>query len=811
MSEEKMIKHAYWVSPNRCLLFLKKDWVKKETLPLSLQSSVGDQSVTVERAPLELVGSLTGFYSEADNYSFVLEADEQGMSESNESIYLVGDFNEWGESIGDKKWELEKQEVDGRSVYQLKKPIASISEEEAVCFKFVTESERWLTVPDDAPNCVSEEVGINNFQLNPSQTGKHVFVVSIEDRHEVGKEYSLSWNDETHNETHPIANGPLLCELETKLKLGAIVDGNETCFRLFAPRAKSVRVEFSKQIDKSDLKTLDLVLADETTWEVRHSENLHSYYYSFFVSGHNRDAQTLFDETVPLLDPYALACLNADGPGIIWDEALLPKPKTQFEAPAVHDLVIMEGHIRDLIKQAPVKLTDYERQGFSGLTKWLNSSESYLKEIGVNALELQPCQQFDSMNKEEYHWGYMTTNYFSPCCHYALAPEKGSQIEEFAQLIEAAHDQNLAIIIDVVYNHVGVPEHLMHVDKEYYFELDGEGGLMNWSGCGNTMRCDTPMARKLIIESLAHFIEVYDVDGFRFDLAELMGIEVLREIEVELKKIKPSIILIAEPWSFRGHIADALKATDYSSWNDHYREFIVDYVQGKGNQDGIKYFVSGSIDPLSRFPAQTINYVESHDDRCWLDKITENADFDGSKPTENDRVRTHLMFATLFSSVGVPMISAGQDMMRSKDGNNNTYQRGDINALNYGRINEFKNTHEYVKAWVEFRLSTGGKLLRQEHKPSNEFFNYYAQEGFSSLAVLFNADNSQGDSQLLFVINPHDEAVSIALSDLDFSQWFQLCDREHFLGGSGKSDWLNQQDRTLGIPAQNCGLFQRIS
>jgi pullulanase len=101
----------------------------------------------------------------------------------------------------------------------------------------------------------------------------------------------------------------------------------------------------------------------------------------------------------------------------------------------------------------------------------------------------------------------------------------------------------------------GEPNHLLHIDKAYYFQLDEAGNLTNWSGCGNDLRCDTPMGRRLIIDSLTHLVETYDVDGFRFDLAELIGVEVLREIEAALKRVKPSIVLIAEPWSFRGHIA----------------------------------------------------------------------------------------------------------------------------------------------------------------------------------------------------------------------------------------------------------------
>jgi pullulanase/glycogen debranching enzyme len=261
-------------------------------------------------------------------------------------------------------------------------------------------------------------------------------------------------------------------------------------------------------------------------------------------------------------------------------------------------------------------------------------------------VELLPIQEIgDTYDKNEYHWGYMPANYCSPESSYAQIPELGSQIKELQDLVAAFHQHGMAVIMDVVYNHVGEPNHLLHIDKQYYFHLEKEGNLSNWSGCGNDLRCDTLIGRRLIIDSLAHLVETYNVDGFRFDLAELIGVDVLKEIEVALKRIKPSIILIAEPWSFRGHIALDLKTTGDAHWNDGYREFLRDYQLGQGNQDGLRYFLCGSLDHLTVWPAQSINYVESHDDFCWLDKITENPDHFGMHPTANDRRRTYLMVA----------------------------------------------------------------------------------------------------------------------------------------------------------------------
>src|SRR5207248_6214987 len=185
------------------------------------------------------------------------------------------------------------------------------------------------------------------------------------------------------------------------------------------------------------------------------------------------------------------------------------------------------------------------------------------------------------------------------------------------------------------------------------------------------------MARRLIVDSCLHYLETFGVDGFRFDLAELLGVDVLRDVEAALKRAKPDVILIAEPWSFRGHIAGALRDTGWASWNDGYRKFLREYLRANGPAERMEYFLRGSPWYFAKWPAQTINYTEAHDDRTWIDDITEHADFNGFAPTSNDRQRTHLMAALLFMSLGVPMLAAGQDFLRSKGGANNTYQRGD--------------------------------------------------------------------------------------------------------------------------------------
>jgi len=593
------------------------------------------------------------------------------------------------------------------------------------------------------------------------------------------------------------------------LPLGARVEGSVTAFRLFAPRASRVTLVFFKHLDAPEPTSLRLQRLDDGVWEAQHPADLHGWYYYYQVESRSRGPTAHFNKDFRVLDPYALAAVGPAGPGIIWNARRNKATAPRFDPPPWHDLVILEAHVRDLISRTPMELDDEERRGFTGLRKWLDGQGCYLKSLGVNAIELQPLQEFgDSYDKGLYHWGYMPTNFFAPESSYAQVPECGSQIEEFQELVAAFHRNGIAVLLDVVYNHVGEPNHLLHIDKGYYFRLDEAGNLTNWSGCGNDLRCDTPMARRLIIDSLTHWVETYDVDGFRFDLAELIGTEVLKEIEAALKRVKPSIVLIAEPWSFRGHIALELKATGFASWNDGYRDFLRDYVLGQGNQEGLRYFMGASLGHLSAWPAQTINYVESHDDLCWIDRITENADHKGAFPTPNDRRRTHLMVAILLCSLGIPMLAAGQDLLRSKHGIRDSYRAGDVNAIDYQRLLGFSGSHDYFRRWIRFRLSERGRVFRLDARPGDGYLRFFGAEHGSALAALFNADHSRGPRRVLFAVNPHHETVHIPIGDLQLCHWRQLADHERFDASGLGCALLPCVHQRLELPPLTCGLWE---
>ena len=811
-SSNKIIESSFWLNADTGLLILKKDWDQEEPPPICLHSEYGNKPV--DPLPIDKIvqAELTGYYTEEEQINFIFDANTlPHFNWEKRKIYVAGDFNGWDQAVGNEKWELKPEtEVSGKKVLRLRVPRALCLSHGEVLFKYISDDHFWIEIPDHAPNRVEDDKGNTNYRLTKQQSDNYMFTFAIEDYRALTKKYTVQWENDDCNDESPVVPGYSFTQISSHYDMGVHFRKGYTVFRLFAPRATEVTLEIFKDLETQKTRQLKMEMIDDCTWQSHCLGDLHGTYYHYRVDGVNLDDTTHFDKNFKIVDPYAKATMGPLGPGVIINEDRFPKfKKVDFDPPAIEDMVIMEAHVRDLTTFAPIGLSESERKGFKGLTKWLESEESYLKKMGVNTLELQPIQQFDSSTADEYHWGYMTNNYFAPCCHYGTEPEKASQILEFRELVEMAHKKGLAILIDVVYNHVGEPPHLLYLDKKYYFDLAKDGSLMNWSGCGNTLRADTPMGRKLIIESLTHLMEFYGVDGFRFDLAELLGIAVLAEIETELKKVNPKVILIAEPWSFRGNIARDLKKTGYSFWNDGYREFMVKYLRGKGNQEGIIYYLKGSLDDASAWPGQSINYVESHDDRCWIDKITENPNYRGDSPTHNDRIRTQIMLATLMCSIGTPMISAGQDYLRSKEGINNTYQNGNINALNYHKIKDQSHTHNYFKKWIAFRQSPLGKYFRLTHRPSSNYTVHYTTHDYSSVAEIINVDFSTGNERLLFAVNPHDTKMCIYMHGVCAQHWKQLAHQDHFSDEGFDDGWIRQEGEgaLLSLPKLSCGLW----
>jgi pullulanase/glycogen debranching enzyme len=788
-----------------------RNWDQRVAPAIALSGTV--EVTAFGRAPdLAAVQTYRYFQRDTSTFSFGLPVKRGGgVDPARDRVYVTGQFNGWKEAVGNEEWRLRLEELDGEPILLWTGPAEKVLRGKEILFKFVTGEYQWLHPRDDAPNCVRDNTGVVNRFIDPSRTGGHLWRFELSAALDLAGAWTVAAGADASGGALPLVPGDFFFDLGSDLQMGAVVAPRSTTFRIFAPRAESVTLHACHDLaERKTAGSFPLARRGDAdgasgVWEVELDRNLHGWFYWYSIDGVEGGAGKVVTRN-DILDPYAFATVDRLGPGIVLDRNWIGGGDTDFRTPPWQDLVIVEAHVRDMAAKAPVKATPAERRGFTGLTKWVDSPEFYLHHLGVNCVELQPVQEFDNKTPEEYHWGYMTNAFFAPASAYSLSPAEASGVRELQALVRAFHSRGIAVILDVVYNHVGEPAHLMAIDRRYYFEQDPAGNLANWSGCGNDVRATAAMAKRLIIDSCTHMIAAFGVDGFRFDLAELIGVEVLKEIEAALKRVKPSVILIAEPWSFRGHIAGALRDTGWASWNDGYRNFVKEYVRGEGPAERLEYFLRGSPWYFAKWPAQTVNYTESHDDRTWLDSITENPGFNGTNPAPNDVRRTHLMAAILFMSVGMPMLASGQDFLRSKGGLGNTYQRGDVNALDYKRMYRNLGSHAYFADWIAFRRSNRGRLLRHFSRPSEAFFRFF-NSGGAPLAVLLNADQSKGSERLLFAINPTSADATISIGDVAvLGSWRQIADHERFLH-SGSRAATRKVEAELEIPGLSCGLW----
>jgi pullulanase len=804
---QRRILRALWTSPHAGLVVLSADWARSGLPPL-FWGRDGRPLERLRRVPPLLFGEQSGYYSQGLWLTFCVRGDLYPHKKLNEhGCYVAGDFNQWDPQFGKNLWRLDRIFISGEEFFMLNIERQSLQLNKPLSFKFVTGRQEWLEPPAKAPNLFLDEKGNRNLLLRPETTGHHQFYFHPPQTVGQAGSAAVVWKDGEEVEEAYLLPGDFLRELTTRLAMGVHITPEMSIFRLFAPRASLVELRLYRKADRSDGHRFPLKRVDATTWEVRLGGSLEGWFYDYRVHGEARDNHSAFDASVPVVDPWALALVGPEGPALVLDRRRQPRPRERFDPPAWHDLVIVEAHIRDLSESAPLPLKAHERLGFRALTEWVRHPDFYLKQLGCNAVELQPIQQFEDRDPAAYAWGYMPTNWFAPASQYASDPTKGTQIAEFRELVSAFHEQGMAVILDVVYNHIGDPNALQFIDKHYYFHLSADGHYMNWSGCGNTFYADSPMGRRLIIESLCWMIEAFDVDGFRFDLADLVGVPALKEIEAALKVVKPSIILIAEPWSFRGHVGLELKKTGWASWNDGYREFLKKYVRGGGNPEGMHYFLAGSLAHMAQWPAQSVNYTESHDDRCWLDDITENGGHNGYYPTFNDRRRTHLMVAILMSSLGIPMLAEGQDFLRSKRGVHNTYQRGDLNALQYRRIRRFPATHDYFRAWIALRRGPIGRFLRLPKRPEWSYFQFISAPHTSAVGMVYNADCSLGEERLIFAVNPHSKTTTLKFGGLRSDQLRQVADHERVHSEGLPSAPFLLHGESIELPPMSCGLW----
>ncbi|NBV52472.1 MAG: hypothetical protein EBR83_02910 [Verrucomicrobia bacterium] len=743
---------ARWETKVSGLVMLTRDWDGPSLPPLTLNPPA--RLTLLEPADVRAWALRSGHWLAAGSVHFFFwKALCPEVADG--TVSVAGPFNDWGKAIDMERWALSPVCVDGAEGFELSVATDEVfGSADEVEFKFLRDGGRWVEPPHDADNILRSASNHRNLVVSRLRTDKHVFRFYAADADPAAAPVRMIFETPELLELGDILASDPLDVLEPPGNFGALVGVRSTQFRVFAPRARAVEVSWRPSSGGAS-HLLALKPEGQGAWSATHPENLTGSHYWVSVSAGEADTQERFGES-QLVDPWARAVVGPQqAAGIIIGPESLAPFADGFMPPPVEDLVILEGHLRDLLglaEGAPAA------GGYRDLARYIRSQGNYLRALGVNALELLPCAEFEHAAKEEYHWGYMPVSAFGVANQYASAPGTVA-IEEFRDLVRACHEAGLAVIMDVVLNHFGSPNGLGAIDAPYYYRVDPQGELTNWSGCGNDVRAEAPMFKRLVHAALRHWTETLGVDGVRLDLAELLGTPLLREIEADFRVRAPHKILIAEPWSFRGHAARDLDDSTWTSWDDAFREFLPAYVRGNAKAADLLHHVAAcAIRPSAR-----LRYAQSHDDMAWLDRITERAGSDALDPAPNDVLRTRMMHVVLLCAAGVPMLCAGQDFLMTKRGVSNTWRRGDLNRLDPVRLERFRAEHEFVARLVGFRLSAAGAAMRPRQAVSAGWMQVTHQDGGEAFVAILNADGALGPGRVLLACNPHGQEVSLEL------------------------------------------------
>lgn len=504
--------------------------------------------------------------------------------------------------------------------------------------------------------------------------------------------------------------------------------------------------------------------------------DIEEFEYAFRLDGPYDEKKGLrFDKTKILLDPYARAVTGQSRWGVTnccehgyrarvvrnnFDWGLEKQPQIPME-----DLVIYEAHVRGFTRDSSSDVC------CPGTFQGLRDKIPYLKDLGINAVELMPVFEFDEMrdarlidnNQLLDYWGYNSVCFFAPNTSYASSIEYNQEGRELKQLIKALHDNGIDVILDVVFNHTaegneyGPSFCFKGFDNNIYYMLTPDGYYYNFSGCGNTLNCNHPVVQQLILDCLRYWVTDYRVDGFRFDLASILGRNedgspmnqppLLRSLAFD--PILGTVKLIAEAWDAGGlyQVGSFPSWRRWAEWNGKYRDDMRRFLKGDaGLAETAAQRILGSpdlYDPASRGLSASVNFLTCHDGFTLNDLYSYNEkhneangwnNTDGSNDnnswncgvegeTDNPEVlklRKRMMMnacAVLMTSRGTPMFLSGDEFGDTRFGNNNPYcQDNEISWLDWTLLETNRDLFDFFRYMIAFRQKH--TVIRKDLQPA---------------------------------------------------------------------------------------------
>ncbi len=580
--------------------------------------------------------------------------------------------------------------------------------------------------------------------------------------------------------------------------LGATYTPSATTFKVWAPFS-TIKLNIYNSGTPGSLggsevhSSYDMVKGEKGVHSVVVDGDLEGKYYTYEVTNATYTAREV-------VDPYAKSAGVNGLRGMIvdfsktnpegWDEV----EPLQIDRKA---LTVYETHVADVTSSETWTGTEENRKLFKGMYesgttytadgKTVKTGFDHIKELGVNAVQIIPL--FDQANNEitkSFNWGYNPLNYNVVEGSYSSDPRDGYvRIREFKELVKAYHDEGMNIIMDVVYNHHNgaLGSNFDVLFPEYYYRYTDQGALSNGSGCGNETASERYMFRKFMIESTAFWAEEYKLGGFRFDLMGLHDLDTMERLTANLKEINPAITVYGEPWaggtsplpsSDAATQANGNKYVGYGAFNDQMRDalikgglngktslgWITDVSKSVAQSDankiiaGVKGITSGAV--KIEDPDKTVNYVTCHDNYTLYDRIKATGKFAETSDEEIAKMNT-LANAAVFTSQGTSFMLAGEEFVRTKGGNENSYNASyKVNELDYAlKIKHLKTFENYQKLIALKQDLDGLHLGKDDIADVNPVFN----ASFSTLSYTLNDEANDRTYKVIHVNGLGDEAT----------------------------------------------------
>jgi len=656
--------------------------------------------------------------------------------------------------------------------------------------------------------------------------------------------------------------------------LGATPDAEGVNFSIFSYDAKGVELLlFDKPKDLEPTHVIPLDPAVNTTfffWHIYVSGLRPGAHYAYRVDGPREDSQRKdgqsslalghrFNKNKVLIDPYAKGNTSA-----LWDRVAACGPddnvKTSMRSIVIdaasydwegdmpihrpmRDTVIYELHVGSYTKSPTSGVT--HPGTFSGLIEKI----PYLKGLGITAVELMPVMDFDDKEVMRVSpadgkplrnfWGYSTHSFFAPKCAYCVSYEEGSHLRDFRDMVKAFHRAGIEVILDVVFNHTSegnqdgptinfkgldnrIYYHLVPSDKQYY---------MDYSGCGNTVNCNHPIAEKLIVECLEFWVRDMHVDGFRFDEGSILARDQSGELvpyppvvwAIELSDVLADTKIIAEAWDAAGaYQVGYFPGYRWAEWNGRYRDDIRRFVKGDpGLVGAVASRIAGSADMYQcsgHLPINSINFVTCHDGFTLNDLVSYdskhneangeanrdgadnnlswNCGFEG--PTNDQEVESlrrrqiKNFIAIMMVSQGVPMICGGDEVRRTQRGNNNPYcQDNEISWFDWSRAEKNHEMFRFCQRMIDFRkrnraLRRREFLQGEQGKPNDRGLIDIVWHGCrlsspgwddpNSRALGFTLAGFEQDSDIHVMMNMYWEPLDFELPTVSGRGWYRALD-----------------------------------